>query len=417
MEPKGWVLFDGDCGFCLGIIHRMTPWIYRQGFDLAPLQEEWVQNRLQLSPNELLQEMRVLTSDDRVLGGADAWLHLLKQNKRTWPLYIVGHVPGIHLLLNVGYRWVARNRYRWGGGTCTVKGYTPPETLLPVWIGWLPLIALPSITILYRTSLIPWVFMWALSISIWLGFKWLTWWQVRMINAVDLKRSWAYFLLWPGMDADDFLLGKPLETKPTWNTWLLAWGKTILGAALFWGFARLVFPHHPLIVGWIGLFGLIFLLHFGTFHLIALFWQTFGIAARPIMKNPFFATSLSDFWSHRWNLAFRQLAHRLAFHPLHKRIGPDAAMFVAFLGSGLIHDLVISLPAQGGYGLPAAYFVLQGVGLAVERSTFGRSLGLGKGFMGWAFTLIIAAGPAFWLFHPPFVTRIVVPFMAAMGAI
>ena len=92
-------------------------------------------------------------------------------------------------------------------------------------------------------------------------------------------------------------------------------------------------------------------------------------------------------------------------------------MFVAFLGSGLIHDLVISLPAQGGYGLPTAYFVLQALGLAVERSSFGQSLGLGKGFAGWSFTLLVAAGPAFWLFHPPFVTRIVVPFMAAMGAV
>ena len=89
------------------------------------------------------------------------------------------------------------------------------------------------------------------------------------------------------------------------------------------------------------------------------------------------------------------------------------AMFIAFLCSGLIHDLVISLPAQGGYGLPTAYFVSQGLGLAAERTSIGQRLGLGHGFIGWVFTLLIAAGPAFWLFHPLFVTRIIIPFMAA----
>jgi hypothetical protein len=52
---------------------------------------------------------------------------------------------------------------------------------------------------------------------------------------------------------------------------------------------------------------------------------------------------------------------------------------------------VITVPARGGYGLPTAYFLLQGAGLLLERSTWGRRLGLGTGIPGRAFTLIFAA--------------------------
>jgi hypothetical protein len=31
--------------------------------------------------------------------------------------------------------------------------------------------------------------------------------------------------------------------------------------------------------------------------------------------------------------------------------------------------------------------------------------------------LIVAAGPAFWLFHPPFVLRVILPFMRAVHAL
>jgi len=88
-----------------------------------------------------------------------------------------------------------------------------------------------------------------------------------------------------------------------------------------------------------------------------------------------------------------------------------------FLASGLIHDLVISLPAHGGYGLPTGYFILQGLGITLERSAAGRRLGLQRGFPGWLFMFVVAAGPAFWLFHPPFVLRVILPFMHAIRAL
>jgi len=36
---------------------------------------------------------------------------------------------------------------------------------------------------------------------------------------------------------------------------------------------------------------------------------------------------------------------------------------------------------------------------------------------GWLFTMIVVGAPAYWLFHPPFVTRVIIPFMRAIGAL
>jgi alginate O-acetyltransferase complex protein AlgI len=87
-----------------------------------------------------------------------------------------------------------------------------------------------------------------------------------------------------------------------------------------------------------------------------------------------------------------------------------------FLISGIIHDLVITVPARGGYGLPTAYFLLQGAGLLLERSALGRSFGLGVGIRGRLYAYAVTAGPAFWLFPPVFVHRIILPMLAAIGA-
>lgn len=72
-------------------------------------------------------------------------------------------------------------------------------------------------------------------------------------------------------------------------------------------------------------------------------------------------------------------------------------------------NLVISLPAGAGYGLPTAYFLLQGIGILFERAL--------PQIRGRIFTILITAVPAFWLFHPPFVHNVILPFMNAIGAL
>jgi hypothetical protein len=285
------------------------------------------------------------------------------------------------------------------------------------WLGWLPLLALPAIAVLFGAHMPAWVLMWALSFSIFAGLKWMTWWKARSRVAHRGGRSLAYLAAWPGMDAETFLGAERPTVKPSAREWFWAALKTALGVVLLWVVARRVPEQQALLRGWMGLFGLIFLLHFGSFHLIALFWQTMGIAAEPIMAKPILSKTLSEFWGKRWNLGFRQLAHDLIFRPLHRRIGVAAAGLLVFFASGLIHDLVISLPARGGYGLPTGYFILQGLGVMLERSALGQRLGLQRGVTAWIFLLIVTAAPAFWLFHPPFVLRVILPFMHAVHAL
>jgi hypothetical protein len=163
--------------------------------------------------------------------------------------------------------------------------------------------------------------------------------------------------------------------------------------------------------------GLVFVLHFGIFHLLSLAWRTAGVDAAPLMRNPLRATSVGEFWGRRWNTAFHELAVRFTFKPLRPSLGLAGATLLVFVVSGVIHELVISVPAAGGYGLPTIYFVLQGLGLLGERGGLGHRLGLGRGWRGWMFTVLVTAGPAWWLFPPPFVGNVILPMLAAIGAI
>jgi hypothetical protein len=218
------------------------------------------------------------------------------------------------------------------------------------------------------------------------------------------------------MDAVAFLNREVVPTRPRSIEWALALIKTGLGFALLFGVTRILFPNHPLAAGWMGMCGAIFILHFGLFHILSLSWRQAGVNAAPLMRLPLAAASLNDFWGKRWNAAFNELAFRFAYRPLRRRTNPATATLGVFGLSGVIHELVISLPAHGGYGLSTAYFLIQGFGLVLERSPFGRRIGLGQGLRGRFFALAVTACPAFWLFHPPFIHNVILPMFKAIGA-
>src|SRR5262245_34533404 len=161
--------------------------------------------------------------------------------------------------------------------------------------------------------------MWSLAVSIYAGFKWLTFTDCPEANRAGLGRSLGYLLLWPSMDARTFFDGNRLVPRPSMPEWLWSVAKTLFGLVLIYGVTPAVFAWNALLAGWIGMFGIVFVLHFGSFDLLSVAWRRAGIDARPIMNNPVVANSLSDFWGGRWNLAFRDLAHEYVFRPFARR--------------------------------------------------------------------------------------------------
>jgi hypothetical protein len=260
-----------------------------------------------------------------------------------------------------------------------------------------------------------WAVMWILCGSIFAGCKWITW-RRASVGQFPAARQAAYLIAWPGMDAEAFL-GGSTGRRPARREWLRGGAMAGAGGALFFGAARLAGASRPVLAGWIGIVGLVLILHFGAFHLLSCAWRDSGVDAAPLMCAPLRSATLAEFWGRRWNTAFRDLTHRFVFVPLAARLGPRPAVLAGFVVSGVIHDVVISWPAGGGFGGPTVYFAAQGLGLLGERSARGRRLGLGGGWRGRTFTLAVLVAPLPLLCHVPFVTRIIVPFMGALGAL
>jgi hypothetical protein len=388
------------------------------------MQTPWVQERLRLQPGAPLEEMRVLTRENQNLSGVDAVVFLAGRICWSWPLAMLARLPFMHAIVDRAYRWIAAHRscthiagrdalYRVPLISGTRRSSSLPSRIVP----WIGLFVLPVLTLLTRSHVTPWIFMWLMAGAIFFGCKWLTFWRARQHVDSSLTRSFGYLFAWAGMDAASFLgthrSRGNMSLRP--RRIFLTVSKILLGALFIFGLARLA--SNQLLAGWIGMIGMILVLHFGLFDLAAIAWRIAGINVQPIMNAPIRATSLSEFWGQRWNGAFNQLVVDVLFRRLARSIGIVRATLTAFLLSGLIHELVISLPAGAGYGLPTAYFLLQGWGVVAQRSSVGNRLELRRGISGRIFTMFIAAPPAFWLFHPPFVRNVILPFMKAIGAL
>jgi predicted DCC family thiol-disulfide oxidoreductase YuxK len=412
---EGWVLYDADCPFCTRLARRFWPWLVRRHLELLPLQTPWVRARLGLADSPLLAEMRLLLPDGTHFGGADALMEISRRYWWTWPFRQMTRLPAVKELLRRGYRGVARRR-DCVSGTCAV-GNPVTENRGHRLLDFLALLVLPLLALQFRSAVAAWVFMWMMALALYTGCKWLTLRRAAGRGGpFSLPRTLGYLLAWPGMDAGKFLDKKNVPGKPRGIEWAFAAAKTGLGAGLLWGITRKVLPFHPILAGWVGMTGAIFILHFGLFHVLSLAWRRAGVTATPVMQNPLGACSLAGFWGWRWNTAFNELAFRLAFRPLCRLATPTIAMVLVFGLSGLVHELVISLPARGGYGLPTAYFLIQGLGLAAERTALGRRVDLGRGIRGWCVTLLVTVGTAYWLFHPWFIKNVILPMLSAIGA-
>jgi Membrane bound O-acyl transferase family len=228
--------------------------------------------------------------------------------------------------------------------------------------------------------------------------------------------AWRWFTFaagWPGMRPALFgrLGGKPQPDAARLvasGALRLLVGATMVGAAWLVGtLAGWRIPATALL-----LVGLSLMTHFGIFNILAATWRRAGVDCRPLFRAPLQSRSLTEFWGRRWNLAFSEMTAVAVYRPLEHGVGKSAAMAGAFLFSGLLHELAISVPVETGYGLPSLYFALHGGVVLLERRLEGTAGALPCwGWLGraWTFGWLVLPLPI--LFHPAFLTDVVWPLI------
>lgn len=121
---QGWVFYDGQCLFCIRVMDSFRGLLHQHGFELAPLQTQWVSARLGVSPHGPFNELLVMLPDGKVFGGADGILQIVRRVWWAWPMFALAQIPGAILLLRAIYRRIAANRH------CLIKG-CPAKKPLP----------------------------------------------------------------------------------------------------------------------------------------------------------------------------------------------------------------------------------------------------------------------------------------------
>ena len=110
-ELVGWLLYDGSCGFCSRWVPFFESTLTKQGLGFAPLQAEWVRERLALSEEELLADLRLLLETGAVISGPEVYRYVMRKSLLMWPLYLLSITPGLSQLFDWSYRSFANHRY------------------------------------------------------------------------------------------------------------------------------------------------------------------------------------------------------------------------------------------------------------------------------------------------------------------
>ncbi|KAH9974849.1 hypothetical protein BJV74DRAFT_953746 [Russula compacta] len=108
----------------------------------------------------------------------------------------------------------------------------------------------------------------------------------------------------------------------------------------------------------------------------------------PLSDRPWMSTSIADFWSLRWHQVFRHPFVVYGARPGGAVLGRPGALVGAFTMSAVVHDLGMWGVGRGTeFSTAGGFFVLMGVGAALEHAfarATGRSVG---GVWGWAWTM------------------------------
>ena len=255
--------------------------------------------------------------------------------------------------------------------------------------------------------------MWGLAFAVYAALKLLTW-ITRTCGSAPPLRHAAYLLAWPGMDANAFL------TRPHVSARRRGSGPPP-SARRFWRRARRLGhpsglatdPSIPALL--LGLIGYLFVLHFGTFHLLSCLWRQRGWEAAPLMVP-------TTGYREPERLLGPALERRLPRPdaPLRVSAAPPSARSRRRAARGFLDQRRRARTRHvrsRGRGLRPTHALLHGqrTGHPVREKPPRPPARLGRGLTGWLFTAAVLVLPLPLLLHAPFVQRIAMPFFASLG--
>lgn len=114
----------------------------------------------------------------------------------------------------------------------------------------------------------------------------------------------------------------------------------------------------------------------------------------PILKNPWGAQSLHEFWGRRWHQTLREPFLVFGGYPGRWLAGRNGWIIGTFLASGLMHELSVYLLGRGLDHRVIVFFFLQGVGVLLEKAwtkTIGHRVGGIPGRV-WTYLMVLGLG-------------------------
>ncbi len=108
-QNKPVLIFDGDCNFCRRWIARWSH-VTEGRVDYLPSQEA-APLIPYISPAQFQASVQLIEPDGSVYEGAEAVFRTLAYNPNYgWPLWLYRRVPGVAMVAEFLYRFVARRR-------------------------------------------------------------------------------------------------------------------------------------------------------------------------------------------------------------------------------------------------------------------------------------------------------------------
>lgn len=121
-SPHVTLIFDGTCGFCTRQVRYVHKFDWHNRVTSEPCQFVQHDPQYGLRDADCGEMAWAIADDGRRAGGAQAFTLIASVILgKQWPV-TVGRLPGVKQALDLGYRTIAKNRYRFPGDTPPIDG-------------------------------------------------------------------------------------------------------------------------------------------------------------------------------------------------------------------------------------------------------------------------------------------------------